>query len=158
YDAGYIYRAERLVNWSPVLQTAASDIEVKYSDDEGELIYFAYGEIGADGKPVAGNSLVVATTRLETLLGDAALAVPPQDERYQHLVGKVFPHPLRDDLTITVIADDYVDMEFGTGAVKITPAHDPNDFAMGQRHDLPMIDIMDATAHIANTGTRFDGL
>ena len=158
YDAGYIYRAERLVNWSPVLQTAVSDIEVKYSDDEGELIYFAYGEIGADGKPVEGNSLVVATTRIETMLGDVAIAVHPEDERYQHLVGKVFPHPLRDDLTITVIADDYVDMEFGTGAVKITPAHDPNDFAMGQRHDLPMIDIMDATAHIANTGTRFDGL
>ena len=92
------------------------------------------------------------------MLGDVAIAVHPEDERYQHLVGKVFPHPLRDDLTITVIADDYVDMEFGTGAVKITPAHDPNDFAMGQRHDLPMIDIMDATAHIANTGTRFDGL
>ena len=158
YDAGYIYRAERLVNWSPVLQTAVSDIEVKYSDDEGELIYFAYGEIGADGKPVEGNSLVVATTRIETMLGDVAIVVHPEDERYQHLVGKVFPHPLRDDLTITVIADDYVDMEFGTGAVKITPAHDPNDFAMGQRHDLPMIDIMDATAHIANTGTRFDGL
>ena len=82
----------------------------------------------------------------------------PDDERYQHLVGKVFPHPLRDDLTLTVIADDYVDMEFGTGAVKITPAHDPNDFAMGQRHNLLMINIMDATAHIANTGTRFDGL
>ena len=158
YDAGYIYRAERLVNWSPVLQTAVSDIEVKYSDDEGELVYFAYGEIGADGKPVEGNSLVVATTRIETMLGDVAIAVHPDDERYQHLVGKVFPHPLRDDLTLTVIADDYVDMEFGTGAVKITPAHDPNDFAMGQRHNLPMINIMDATAHIANTGTRFDGL
>lgn len=158
YDAGLIYRAERLVNWSPVLKTAISDIEVNYEDVEGELVYFAYGEIGDDGKPVEGNSLVVATTRIETMLGDVAIAVHPDDERYKHLVGKKFPHPLRDDLELVVVADDYVDMEFGTGAVKITPAHDPNDFAMGQRHNLPMINIMDESANIANTGTRFDGL
>lgn len=158
YDAGLIYRAERLVNWSPVLKTAISDIEVNYEDVEGELVYFAYGEIGDDGKPVEGNSLVVATTRMETMLGDVGIAVHPDDERYQHLVGKKFPHPLRDDLELLVVADDYVDMEFGTGAVKITPAHDPNDFAMGQRHDLPMINIMDESANIAHTGTRFDGL
>lgn len=158
YDAGLIYRAERLVNWSPVLKTAISDIEVNYEDVEGELVYFAYGEIGADGKPVEGNSLVVATTRMETMLGDVAIAVHPDDDRYKHLVGKIFPHPLRDDLELVVVADDYVDMEFGTGAVKITPAHDPNDFAMGQRHNLPMINIMDESANIAHTGTRFDGL
>lgn len=158
YDAGLIYRAERLVNWSPVLKTAISDIEVNYEDVEGELVYFAYGEIGADGKPVEGNSLVVATTRMETMLGDVAIAVHPDDDRYKHLVGKKFPHPLRDDLELVVVADDYVDMEFGTGAVKITPAHDPNDFAMGQRHNLPMINIMDESANIAYTGTRFDGL
>lgn len=158
YDAGLIYRAERLVNWSPVLKTAISDIEVNYEDVEGELVYFAYGEIGADGKPVEGNSLVVATTRMETMLGDVAIAVHPDDDRYKHLVGKKFPHPLRDDLELVVVADDYVDMEFGTGAVKITPAHDPNDFAMGQRHNLPMINIMDESANIAHTGTRFDGL
>ena len=150
YDQGLIYRAKRMVNWSPVLQTAISDIEVKYEDVEGELVSFRYG----DGE----DSLVVATTRVETMLGDVAIAVHPEDERYQHLVGKVLDHPFRDDLKIEVIADDYVDQEFGTGAVKITPAHDPNDFAMGQRHNLDMPEVIDTTGHIFNTGTRFDGM
>ena len=153
FDAGLIYRANRMVNWSPVLQTAISDIEVVYSDDEGELVSIRYGSLD-DSEP----HVVVATTRVETMLGDVAVAVHPEDERYADLVGKALPHPFLPDRQMIVVADDYVDPEFGTGAVKITPAHDPNDFAMGQRHDLPMPVIMDETGHIANTGTEFDGM
>lgn len=153
YDEGMIYQANRLVNWSPVLETAVSDIEVVYKDVEGELVSIRYGSLN-DDEP----HLIVATTRVETMLGDVAIAVHPDDERYADLVGKELPHPFRDDLTLKVIADDYVDMEFGTGAVKITPAHDPNDYAMGTRHDLEMPTVIDTTGHIANTGTRFDGL
>ena len=150
FDRGLIYRAKRMVNWSPVLQTAISDIEVKYEDRDGELVSFRYGD--------GDESIVVATTRVETMLGDVAVAVHPDDERYAELVGTTLPHPFRDDLTLQVIADDYVDPEFGTGAVKITPAHDPNDFAMGQRHDLDMPEVIDKTGTIAGTGTRFDGM
>ena len=153
YDAGMIYRDYRLVNWSPVLETAVSDIEVVYKDVEGEFVSIRYGSLN-DDEP----HLIVATTRVETMLGDVAIAVHPDDERYQHLIGEKFPHPFRDDLTIEVIADDYVDMELGTGAVKITPAHDPNDYEMGLRHNLDMPIIMDKTGHIANTGTQFDGM
>ncbi|WP_297851082.1 valine--tRNA ligase [uncultured Corynebacterium sp.] len=153
YDAGMIYRDYRLVNWSPVLETAVSDIEVVYKDVEGEFVSIRYGSLN-DDEP----HLIVATTRVETMLGDVAIAVHPDDERYQHLIGEKFPHPFRDDLTIEVIADDYVDMELGTGAVKITPAHDPNDYEMGLRHNLDMPIIMDRTGHIANTGTQFDGM
>ena len=153
YDEGMIYQANRLVNWSPVLETAVSDIEVVYKDVEGELVSIRYGSLN-DDEP----HLIVATTRVETMLGDVAIAVHPDDERYADLVGKELPHPFRDDLTLKIIADDYVDMEFGTGAVKITPAHDPNDYAMGTRHNLDMPTVMDTTGHIANTGTRFDGL
>ena len=153
YDAGMIYRDYRLVNWSPVLETAVSDIEVVYKNVEGEFVSIRYGSLN-DDEP----HLIVATTRVETMLGDVAIAVHPDDERYQHLIGEKFPHPFRDDLTIEVIADDYVDMELGTGAVKITPAHDPNDYEMGLRHNLDMPIIMDKTGHIANTGTQFDGM
>lgn len=153
YDEGMIYQANRLVNWSPVLETAVSDIEVVYKDVEGELVSIRYGSLNDDAP-----HLIVATTRVETMLGDVAIAVHPDDERYADLVGKELPHPFRDDLTLKIIADDYVDMEFGTGAVKITPAHDPNDYAMGTRHDLEMPTVIDTTGHIANTGTRFDGL
>ncbi|QCB29026.1 valine--tRNA ligase [Corynebacterium endometrii] len=153
YDKGMIYQANRLVNWSPVLETAVSDIEVIYKDVEGELVSIRYGSLN-DDEP----HLIVATTRVETMLGDVAIAVHPDDERYSHLVGTEFAHPFRDDLKLKVIADDYVDPEFGTGAVKITPAHDPNDYAMGQRHGLDMPTVMDTTGHIANTGTQFDGL
>lgn len=153
YDEGMIYQANRLVNWSPVLETAVSDIEVVYKDVEGELVSIRYGSLN-DDEP----HLIVATTRVETMLGDVAIAVHPDDERYADLVGKELPHPFRDDLTLKIIADDYVDMEFGTGAVKITPAHDPNDYAMGTRHNLDMPTVIDTTGHIANTGTRFDGL
>jgi len=153
FDAGMIYQDYRLVNWSPVLETAVSDIEVVYKDVEGEFVSIRYGSLN-DDEP----HLVVATTRVETMLGDVAIAVHPDDERYQHLVGQEFDHPFRDDLKLKVIADDYVDRELGTGAVKITPAHDPNDYEMGLRHDLDMPIIMDKTGHIADTGTEFDGL
>lgn len=134
YDDGLIYRAERIINWCPRCLTAISDIEVEYQDDAGELVSIRYGE-GED-------SLVVATTRAETMLGDTAVAVHPDDERYAHLVGKQIKLPLTDR-TIPVVADTHVDPEFGTGAVKVTPAHDPNDFAIGQRHGLANMTVMD---------------
>ncbi|MEZ0354699.1 valine--tRNA ligase [Mycobacterium sp. SA01] len=152
YDAGLIYQAERLVNWSPVLETAISDLEVKYSDVEGELVSFRYGSMN-DDEP----HLVVATTRIETMLGDTAIAVHPDDERYRHLVGQSLPHPFLDR-QIIIVADAHVDPEFGTGAVKVTPAHDPNDFEIGMRHNLAMPSIMDTKGRIADTGTQFDGL
>nr|WP_206038182.1 valine--tRNA ligase [Rhodococcus sp. HNM0569] len=152
YDDGLIYRAERLVNWSPVLQTAISDIEVKFEEVEGELVSLRYGSLD-DAEP----HVIVATTRVETMLGDTAVAVHPDDERYRDLVGTTLEHPITGR-QIPIVADDYVDPEFGTGAVKITPAHDPNDFEMGLRHNLPMPNIMDKTGHIEGTGTRFDGM
>ena len=121
FDAGLIYRANRMVNWSPVLQTAISDIEVVYSDDEGELVSIRYGSLD-DSEP----HVIVATTRVETMLGYVAVTVHPEDERYAELVGKTLPHPFLPDRQMVVVADDYVDPKFGTGAVKITPAHDPN--------------------------------
>ncbi|BBZ03666.1 valine--tRNA ligase [Mycolicibacterium chitae] len=152
YDAGLIYQAERLVNWSPVLETAISDLEVKYSDVEGELVSFRYGSM-SDAEP----HLVVATTRVETMLGDTAIAVHPDDERYRALVGTTLPHPFLDR-EIRIVADGHVDPEFGTGAVKVTPAHDPNDFEIGLRHQLPMPTMMDTKGRIADTGTEFDGM
>jgi valyl-tRNA synthetase len=151
YEAGLIYRAERLVNWSPVLETAISDIEVNYEDVEGELVSFRYGSMN-DDEP----HIVVATTRLETMLGDTAIAVHPDDDRYKHLVGQTLPHPFLDR-DIVIVADAHVDPEFGTGAVKVTPAHDPNDFEIGLRHKLPMPTMLDTKGRIANTGTKFDG-
>ncbi|MGE5693774.1 MAG: valine--tRNA ligase [Candidatus Sericytochromatia bacterium] len=152
YDAGLIYRAERLVNWSPVLRTAISDLEVSYLDVQGELVSFRYGSTD-DDEP----HIVVATTRVETMLGDTAIAVHPDDERYRHLVGTTLPHPFLDR-KLVVVADEHVDPEFGTGAVKVTPAHDPNDFDIGVRHGLPMPTIMDPRGRIADTGTVFDGM
>ena len=152
YDAGLIYRAERLVNWSPVLQTAISDLEVKYEEVEGELVSFRYGSLD-DAEP----HIVVATTRIETMLGDTAIAVHPDDDRYRGLVGTHLPHPFLDR-EIIVVADSHVDPEFGTGAVKVTPAHDPNDFEIGIRHELAMPSIMDTRGRIAGTGTQFDGM
>ncbi|ONM46540.1 valine--tRNA ligase [Nocardia donostiensis] len=152
YDAGLIYRAERLVNWSPELRTAISDIEVKYEDVEGELVSLRYGSLD-DAQP----HVIVATTRVETMLGDTAVAVHPDDPRYQALIGTTLEHPITGR-QIPVIADSYVDPEFGSGAVKITPAHDPNDFEMGLRHNLPMPSIMDERGRITGTGTEFDGM
>ncbi len=152
YDAGLIYQAERLVNWSPVLETAISDLEVNYVDVEGELVSFRYGSLN-DSRP----HIVVATTRVETMLGDTAVAVHPDDERYRHLVGTTLPHPFIDRQLI-IVADEHVDPEFGTGAVKVTPAHDPNDFEIGLRHELPMPSILDTKGRIVDTGTQFDGM
>ncbi|MEV7176895.1 valine--tRNA ligase [Kitasatospora sp. NPDC093679] len=134
FDDGLIYRAERIINWCPRCLTALSDIEVEHKDRGGELVSIRYGE-GED-------SVVVATTRAETMLGDTAVAVHPDDERYKHLVGRTVKLPLTDR-EIPVVADEHVDPEFGTGAVKVTPAHDPNDFAIGQRHGLPNVTVMD---------------
>ncbi|WP_374964436.1 valine--tRNA ligase [Spongiibacter tropicus] len=147
YDDKLIYRGKRLVNWDPKLHTAISDLEVENKDENGHLWHFRYpladGAQTAEGK----HYLVVATTRPETMLGDTAVAVNPADERYASLVGKFIELPLVGR-RIPIVADDYVDREFGTGCVKITPAHDFNDYALGQRHKLPMINIMDKDAAI----------
>ncbi|RPK73936.1 Valine--tRNA ligase [Streptomyces sp. ADI95-17] len=148
YDEELIYRKERIVNWCPRCLTAISDIEVEYQDDDGELVSMTYGD--------GDDTIVVATTRAETMLGDTAVAVHPDDERYKHLVGKQIRLPLTDR-TIPVVADHHVDPEFGTGAVKVTPAHDPNDFEIGARHDLPFLTVMDERAVITVPGP-FEGL
>ena len=148
YDAELIYRAERIINWCPRCHTALSDIEVEHSDDDGELVSLRYGD--------GAGEIVVATTRVETMLGDTAIAVHPEDERYAHLVGTLIELPLTGRM-IPVVADEHVDPEFGTGAVKVTPAHDPNDFAIGQRHGLESLTIMDEHAVITAAGA-FEGL
>ncbi|HEV8556996.1 MAG TPA: valine--tRNA ligase [Actinophytocola sp.] len=148
FEDGLIYRAERIINWCPRCHTALSDIEVEHSEDEGELISIRYG----DGEV----SIVVATTRAETMLGDTAVAVHPDDERYRHLVGTEVVLPLTGR-RIPVVADDHVDPAFGTGAVKVTPAHDPNDFEIGRRHGLPALTIMDERGVITAHGP-FEGL
>ncbi|MEV0749334.1 valine--tRNA ligase [Streptomyces sp. NBC_01220] len=148
YDDELIYRAERIINWCPRCLTAISDIEVEYQEDDGELVSMQYGE--------GDETIVVATTRAETMLGDTAVAVHPDDERYKHLVGKQIKLPLTDR-TIPVVADHHVDPEFGTGAVKVTPAHDPNDFEIGKRHDLPFLTVLDERAVITAPGP-FQGL
>lgn len=141
YQQGLIYRGKRLVNWDPVLMSAVSDLEVENEERNGSLWHIAY--------PLANGSgaLTVATTRPETMLGDVALMVHPEDERYTHLVGQMVTLPLCNR-QIPVIADAYVDKDFGTGVVKVTPAHDPNDYAVGQRHGLPMISVLSLSAHI----------
>ncbi len=149
YDDGLIYRAERIINWCPGCRTALSDIEVDHHDDAGELISVRY-----DGD---GFSVVVATTRVETMLGDTAIAVHPDDPRYARLVGKTVTLPLVGR-EIPIVADEHVDPTFGTGAVKVTPAHDPNDFEIAARHHLPAVDVLTPDARIIGTGTVFDGL
>ncbi len=144
YHDGLIYQAERIINWCPRCLTALSDIEVEHSDDDGELVSIRYGD------------LVVATTRVETMLGDTAVAVHPDDDRYRHLVGTEVELPLTGR-KIPVVADEHVDPAFGTGAVKVTPAHDPNDFEIGQRHALPTLTIMDERGVITAPGP-FEGL
>src|SRR5690606_30284690 len=148
YDDELIYRAERIINWCVRCHTALSDIEVEHSDDDGELISIRYGD--------EDSGIVVATTRAETMLGDTAVAVHPDDPRYQHLIGTEVELPLTGR-RIPVIADAHVDPEFGTGMVKVTPAHDPNDFEIGRRHDLPQLTIMDEHGVITAHGP-FEGL
>ena len=152
YEQGLIYRGKRLVNWDPKLQSAVSDLEVESEEKDGSLWHIAYPL--ADGS----GSLTVATTRPETMLGDVALMVHPEDARYTHLIGKMVNLPLCDR-QIPVIADDYVDKEFGTGVVKVTPAHDQNDYAVGQRHKLPMIVVLTLQATInENAPAKYQGM
>jgi len=152
YQQGLIYRGKRLVNWDPVLMSAVSDLEVESEEEDGSLWHIAYPLASGEGQ------LVVATTRPETLLGDVAVMVHPQDERYAHLIGQYVKLPLCDR-DIPVIADEYVDREFGTGVVKVTPAHDANDYAVGQRHQLPMIGVLSLDAKINDHGPeKYRGL
>ncbi|AOU98385.1 valine--tRNA ligase [Acidihalobacter yilgarnensis] len=152
HEEGLIYRGKRLVNWDPVLHTAISDLEVVSEEEQGQLWHFRYPLAEGDGY------LVVATTRPETMLGDTAVAVHPADARYQDMIGRSIRLPLTDRL-IPIIADEYVDPEFGTGCLKITPAHDFNDYAVGQRHDLPIINIFTPDAHLNDLAPdAFQGL
>ena len=151
YEKGYIYKGSRIINWCPVCQTSISDAEVEHEEQAGHFWHINY--------PIADGSgyVEIATTRPETLLGDTAVAVNPDDERYTNLVGKMLKLPLTDR-EIPVVADPYVDKEFGTGCVKITPAHDPNDFEVGRRHNLPEINIMNDDATINCPGSKYDGM
>ena len=151
YEKGYIYKGSRIINWCPVCRTSISDAEVEHEEQAGHFWHINY--------PIADGSgyVEIATTRPETMLGDTAVAVNPEDERYQHLIGKTLKLPLTDR-EIPVIADPYVDREFGTGCVKITPAHDPNDFEVGCRHNLPEINIMNDDATINCPGSKYDGM
>jgi len=160
YEQGLIYRGKRLVNWDPKLQSAVSDLEVENEEKDGSLWHIAYPLVDPDGSLAASGSgqLVVATTRPETMLGDVAVMVHPDDERYKHLIGKMVQLPLCDR-QIPVIADDYVDKEFGTGVVKVTPAHDQNDYAVGQRHKLPMICVLTLQATVnENAPAKYQGM
>ena len=152
YNKGLIYRGHRIINWCPKCETALSDAEVEYADQEGHFWHIRYPVKGEEGKFVE-----IATTRPETLLGDTAVAVNPDDERYTSLVGKTLILPLVGR-EIPVIADDYVDKEFGTGCVKITPAHDPNDFMVGERHGLEQINILNNDATINKNGGKYEGM
>ncbi len=152
YEKGYIYKGSRIINWCPVCQTSISDAEVEHVDQDGFFWHINYPIVGEEGRFVE-----IATTRPETLLGDTAVAVNPDDERYQDLIGKMLKLPLTDR-EIPVIADAYVDKEFGTGCVKITPAHDPNDFEVGKRHNLPEINIMNDDATINSLGGKYAGM
>ena len=152
YEKGYIYKGSRIINWCPVCQTSISDAEVEHEDQNGYFWHINYPIVGEEGRFVE-----IATTRPETMLGDTAVAVNPDDERYKDLVGKMLELPLTGR-TIPVIADAYVDREFGTGCVKITPAHDPNDFEVGKRHGLEEINILNDDATINGLGGKYAGM
>ncbi len=156
YKKGLIYRGKRIINWDPAAHTALSDEEVVYKEQQGKLWHIRYPLIH-DGVPSTSEFLVVATTRPETMLGDTAVAVHPADERYAHLVGKTVLLPLMDRV-LPIVADEYVEAEFGTGVVKITPAHDPNDFEVGVRHGLEQINVMNVDASINERGGAYAGL
>jgi len=168
YKKGLIFKAPYIVNWDPKDRTAISDLEVEYKEEKGKLWYIKYPVVDENGKET-GEYIVVATTRPETMLGDTAVAVNPNDERYKNLIGKKVKLPLAPEKRTTwdgkevsnlipIIADEYVDPEFGTGAVKITPAHDPNDFEVGQRHSLPMVIVMDESAVMNENSGIYKGL
>ena len=151
YEKGYIYRGEKIINWCPECQTTISDAEVEHVDMAGHFYHINYPIVGSDEK------LRLATTRPETMLGDTAVAVHPADERYQHLIGKTCIVPVLNK-EVPIVADEYVDREFGTGVVKITPAHDPNDFEVGLRHDLPRICVMNDDGTMNEKAGRFAGM
>ena len=155
YEKGLIYRGAYIVNWCPRCQTAISDLEVVYDEHKGHLWEIRYPVVDDEGNDT-GEFLTVATTRPETMLGDVAVAIHPEDERYTHLHGKKLRLPLVNR-PIPIVLDEWVSRDFGTGAVKVTPAHDPNDFALGQRHNLPSINVMDDTAHINEQGGPYKG-
>ncbi|MDC7280486.1 valine--tRNA ligase [Butyrivibrio fibrisolvens] len=152
FNEGYIYKGNRIINWCPVCQTSISDAEVEHEEQAGHFWHMKYEIVGEPGRFVT-----FATTRPETMLGDTAVAVNPKDERYQDIIGKTVMLPFVNR-EIPVVADEYVDMEFGTGVVKITPAHDPNDFEVGKRHDLPVINVLNDDATINANGGEFEGM
>ncbi|SDZ99942.1 valyl-tRNA synthetase [Pseudobutyrivibrio sp. ACV-2] len=152
YKEGYIYKGNRIINWCPVCQTSISDAEVEHEEQAGHFWHMKYEIVGEPGRFVT-----FATTRPETMLGDTAVAVNPKDERYQDIIGKTVMLPFVNR-EIPVVADEYVDMEFGTGVVKITPAHDPNDFEVGKRHNLPVINVLNDDATINSNGGEFEGM
>ena len=157
HEKGWIYKGARIINWCPVCNTSISDAEVEYEEQAGHFWHIKYPVIEENGEISKTEFLEFATTRPETMLGDTAVAVHPDDERYQHLIGKKVWLPFVDR-QIPIVADSYVDMEFGTGVVKITPAHDPNDFEVGKRHNLPVINIMNDDATINKNGGKFEGM
>ena len=158
YEKGLIYRGPRLINWSPGLKTAVSDLEVEYSEEEATLYYFKYMLASRGGRPSASTDefIPVATIRPETILGDTAVAVHPDDERYKQFIGKTVIVPILNR-EIPVIADEYVSMEFGTGALKITPGHDPNDYNIAQKHNLPILSVLDVEAKVNENGGKYKG-
>ncbi len=157
YNKGLIYKGARIINWCPVCNTSISDAEVEYVEQPSHLWHIKYPLIGDDGKPSTTDFLTFATTRPETMLGDTAVAVHPDDERYTHLHGKSVYLPIVNK-PIPVVEDTYVDMEFGTGVVKITPGHDPNDFEVGKRHDLPIVNVMNDDGTINENGGKYNGM
>ena len=157
HEKGYIYKGSRIINWCPVCNTSISDAEVEYQEQAGHLWHIKYPVMREDGTPSDTEFLTFATTRPETMLGDTAVAIHPEDERYSHLIGKSVLLPIVNRV-IPVVTDTYVDREFGTGVVKITPAHDPNDFEVGKRHDLPIVNVMNDDATINENGGAYAGM
>lgn len=151
YNEGLIYQGERITNWDPELKTALSNIEIVHKDDEGEFFYFKYDVVGTD------ESLIVATTRPETMFGDTAVFVNPKDNRYKHLIGKKVINPANGD-ELPLMGDSYVDISFGTGAMKCTPAHDPNDFSLAKKYGFPLIKVLDETAHMNEKCGVYQGM
>ena len=151
YNEGLIYQGERIINWDPELRTALSNIEVIHSDDEGEFFYFKYDVVGTD------KQIIVATTRPETMFGDTAVFVNPKDERYKDLIGKKVINPANGE-ELPLMGDSYVDIAFGTGAMKCTPAHDPNDFALAKKYGFPLIKVLDETAHMNKLAGKYEGM
>ncbi len=157
HEKGWIYKGSRIINWCPVCNTSISDAEVEYEEQAGHFWHIKYPLVDENGQPSKTEFLEFATTRPETMLGDTAVAVNPKDERYAYLKGRMVWLPIVNK-AIPVVEDEYVDMEFGTGVVKITPAHDPNDFEVGKRHNLPEVNIMNDDATINENGGKYEGL